>query len=363
MIRSAACSSANDLSIRCRVRVSPLATNPKFEDAAEMICTMRHWVPQPGNDPVQGTFPNPNQQCLDAAPDDTRCAGPELVLSHTEIMMPISRMDHSPVTLSRVGTRQRVSPVAIKPSMHIPLSDIVTVQMVDINKKCQKVMVTTSNNGHFEFDDLNHNSRDVMLAFLQANMTGEQLVAIGLISDDDFGSIVSPFSQSSISMDVDKLVDEKMRRCSERESITERVSRRTSVVLYVLSDICAAICDSSCCKEKVDSAASIGKADAKVSPMNGFEHASHNAFRSRAKQKVIKLHMGELEEEESVMSDLLKKCDSNGYRKSSFDSSMAEMEMQRRAYRENLRNYINAHYAAGNENLEESESEFITTVV
>ncbi|KAL7571029.1 hypothetical protein ACA910_003748 [Epithemia clementina (nom. ined.)] len=307
MIRSSACLSANDLSIVCRVRKSPYTTNPKFEDAMEMTCTMRHWCPDRASSVPKRRLSQKSTVSTSSCPgiesscevaSDPRHSGPELVLT--------------PMVISPMAKSKAVSPLPRRNSIHnvisngmldgaqrpiyIHLSDILIVESIQPKKqqRCYSLRITTQSSGFYVFDNLNLNSRDVLLAFLKINIASERMIETKENKPDDISVPSITSASSSRSMDVDKLTTERMKHSSERESFTERMTRRTSRLAVLLSEFCGSITDSACCKGRSTSA----EGDDEVRDLPSITPTSAASRRS------IKLNKGDLEEEESTVSSV-----------------------------------------------------------
>ena len=172
---------------------------------------------------------------------------------------------------------------------HLPLSDILVVESLSTKKQQQRsytLRLTTQTHGFYVFDNLNLNSRDVLLAFLKANIASERIMEGSGTRPDDLSVPSLGSANSSSSMDVDKLTSEKMRRCSERESFGEKVSRRTTRIAIILSDICSSISDSACCRGR------------------GTDDEPTKEMPSESR-KSIQLDQGNLEEEDSTVSSVV----------------------------------------------------------
>ena len=242
-------------------------------------------------------------------------SGPELVLTPVDIVPPLAGRTPISPPHNRSGSSPRpgngsnqLSPLPIhaptkpQPPIHIPLSDVLVVESIHSKQqkqhRCHKMRITTQSLGFFVFDDLNLNSRDVLLTFLKAHIWKSRLIEVSDSHKEQPDDIsipsVTSASSSCSPMDVDKFMAEKIRKSSERESLSEKVGRRTSRLVIILSEFCSSVSDSACCKAR-----------SSASTEDELRDLPTRTPGSATSRKSIKLAKGNLEEEESTVSSTM----------------------------------------------------------
>ena len=214
-----------------------------MEEAMEITCTMRNWTSWAQDVEASATS---NQSSLVST-------GPELLLMEVPLLSPraISPTRDARINNSRNSSENKPEPTAF----HMSLADILLVENVEDGSRKSldtsqrgvfKLRVTTQTNGFFLFEGLSRNSRDVLLAFLKANLPAHKMTDSDVRDDESCPSAAS--TSSATSLDVERFTAEKMEGSARREPWTSRFFRRLGKIAMGLSEACSTTCDTSCCR-------------------------------------------------------------------------------------------------------------------
>lgn len=115
------------------------------------------------------------------------------------------------------------------------------------------IYITTLSLGYYEFQCLNRNGHDILMAFLRASVDPERIVEGNHHNSfhPDLRSTSSVASSSCLDLDMDALHDKHFSKHQQYESWPEKMGRRVNKAISTLSELCAGssyLCDyATCC--------------------------------------------------------------------------------------------------------------------
>lgn len=263
MIEPCAASTADDLSVSCRVRRSETASDPEFDEYVDMTCTLRNWA-RHGRKynivKVNSDSSDPTNAKRDRY--SSLHEGPELVLSPsiTTDKYPMviqdrarssgsageQRSSSGPRSRSNSASRRRIwNEMCVddarqqeeeKPPPQpfaIPVYDIVVVDSMGCNSP---IFLTTQSAGYYEFSFNTSNAHDVFLAFLTNSLPYERIIC----------ACSTPLDVCSESFDVETLTATRMQRRVEAETMTEKVMRKLNLVADRIGELSTAFSECAC---------------------------------------------------------------------------------------------------------------------
>lgn len=239
MIRSSANLSADDVTVRCRVRRSIYASNPKFEEAQEMTCTMRSWQAL-----------DSSWQALDASHHTaTAHEGPELVLRRvpTSPLHNDGQFSERFQSFGSSGSLKRAAAeageVGYQPPTQprsIPVGDVV---VVDAHPSSSLLFVTTISHGYLEFSFADGNAHDCLLAFLSSSLPMERIVT----HEVEQRGRSSCSSADSCSFDLDAFTANRMEERVRSESFGEKMQRKIARFAMCFEEMSTALAECAPC--------------------------------------------------------------------------------------------------------------------
>jgi len=242
----------DDVCVECNVRMASdamHATKPCYTNSQIMLCAMRNWQPKTDDIDTSTTssFDMKPAPSLDffVMPENTVPPGRKRqVMSHAT---------------RRSLRKQKSWKSKLDPFCHVPLSDVVTV---DIEKDgiLSQMLVTTSKGNCVEMSFFSSNGSEMMLAFLEVWVVSSKLrrnndkvgfsgIAGALSDKTDRGSRVPKRSNSRasvISVDMDNFAGHQMRNAIKNESPAESVKWEVNRICLDIYDSVSFLCEDSC---------------------------------------------------------------------------------------------------------------------